>query len=72
MNFYNKITNRLLVVCLCITLFSSAVSAEMTADEIVKKTEQLFRGDSSIATAEMTVVNPDWTRTMKMKMWSEG
>jgi outer membrane lipoprotein-sorting protein len=51
---------------------STQAHAQMTADEIVKKVDQLLKGDSSIGVSSMKIVNPKWTRTMEMKYWSKG
>jgi outer membrane lipoprotein-sorting protein len=40
-----------------------------TAQEIITKAEELLRGKSSKGTFEMTVVTPDFTRTLRMDSW---
>jgi outer membrane lipoprotein-sorting protein len=45
---------------------------ELTATEIVKKMDQLLRGKTSVGTYEMTVVTPNWERTLRMDAWSIG
>ena len=45
---------------------------KMTAKEIIKKSENNFRGLSSKATMKMTVVRPKWSKTTSMKSWSLG
>ena len=44
----------------------------LTAKEIIKKADEKTRGLSSQATMTMTVVRPDWNRTITMKSWSKG
>lgn len=39
---------------------------------IIKKADQLFRGESSYTVAKMTIVKPEWQRTIEMKSWSLG
>lgn len=44
--------------------------AAQDAREIVKKADELIRANSSYAEMTMQVVKPDWSREMKMKIWS--
>jgi outer membrane lipoprotein-sorting protein len=39
---------------------------------LIKRFEQLLRGQSMIATMTMTVKTPSWTRKLKFKVWSKG
>ena len=52
------------------------VLAEEKKDEdvmtIIKKVDELYRADSSYAEMEMTIVTPNWERTLKLEAWSEG
>ncbi|HKK20628.1 MAG TPA: outer membrane lipoprotein-sorting protein [candidate division Zixibacteria bacterium] len=68
--FAYRVTRAILMaVGLALVTASAAPSAELTAKEIVVKANDLLRGKSSTATATMTVVKPDWSRKMSMKMW---
>jgi outer membrane lipoprotein-sorting protein len=49
-------------------LFSQGLSAE----EIIKKADDKNRGLSSQGTLTMTVIRPEWTRTITMNSWSKG
>jgi len=40
------------------------------AKEIVKKADELMRSKSSYSEMTMTIVKPDWSRTMSMKIWA--
>jgi len=40
------------------------------ASEIVRKANELIRAKSSFAEVTMKVVKPDWSREMRMKIWS--
>jgi outer membrane lipoprotein-sorting protein len=40
--------------------------------EIVDRVDRLYRSDTSMGEMEMTVVSENWTRTLEMKVWSEG
>lgn len=45
---------------------------DMSAKEIIRRADEKTRGLSSQGTMTMTVVRPDWTRTISMKTWSKG
>jgi len=40
------------------------------AKEIVKKADELMRSKSSYSEMTMTIVKPDWSKTMSMKIWA--
>jgi outer membrane lipoprotein-sorting protein len=44
----------------------------LDVDAVVKYFEDLYRWDSSLALAELTVTKPRRTRTMSMRIWSKG
>ncbi len=46
--------------------------AQETALEIITKADELTRGDTQTGTYRMTIVRPDWQRTMVFDYWSEG
>jgi outer membrane lipoprotein-sorting protein len=54
---------------LILSLSSSAISNP--AYEIVKKSDSLIHGISSYGDVEMTITNPYFERTLKMKVWNE-
>ena len=41
-------------------------------DAVVKHFEDMYRSDSSISTAELVVTKPRRTRTLRMKVWTQG
>ena len=43
-----------------------------TAEEIVRRSEDLLKGTSSYGTFRMTIVTPEYTRTMEMDSWWVG
>ena len=45
---------------------------EITATEIIRRADEKTRGLSSQGIMTMTVVRPDWTRTISMKTWSKS
>lgn len=42
------------------------------ATEIIQKMDEKMRGESLKAEMSMTIVRPDWERTISMKSWSRG
>lgn len=53
-------------------LIPTSVFAELTAEEITKKAEDLMRGRSNTATLTMTITTPNWERTLTMDSWEKG
>lgn len=51
---------------------SHAASFALAAREIVARSDQLIRGNSSIGSMSMTVKTPNWERTLRFKGWSKG
>jgi outer membrane lipoprotein-sorting protein len=52
--------------------FPAAYTQELTATEIVKKADDKGRGQTSQGVMTLTVVRPDWTRSITLKSWSKG
>lgn len=57
---------------LMVLTFSAVSLAQMTAREIVQKADEKNRGKSMSGEMSMTIVRPNWERTVKMKNWSKG
>lgn len=57
---------------LFILLFTNLKATSQTAEEIIKKAEDLIKGETSTGTFTMTVVNPDFKRTVVMESWWVG
>jgi outer membrane lipoprotein-sorting protein len=52
-------------------LLSTAVAAQPTATEIVKKADEKMRGEkSSESTMTMQIVRPTWTRSVSFRSWT--
>jgi outer membrane lipoprotein-sorting protein len=51
---------------------SNIFSQELTAKEIIKKADDKGRGLTSQGTMTLTIVRPDWTRSISLKSWSKG
>ena len=66
----------ILLILLSLALFviipAPAQAQDMTAREIIKKSDDKLRGETSRGEMKMTIIRPTWTREMKMKMWSLG
>jgi len=60
-----------IIAMMCVLLIQQAYP-KMTATQIVKKMDDLMRGKTFVGSSDMTVINPDWKRTISMKMWSRG
>jgi len=48
------------------------VQQELTAKEIVKRSDDLMRGDTQKGSYTMTVVTPDWQRRLEIRVQSKG
>lgn len=51
-------------------LAQSSSDTELTA--IVRHFDELYRSNSSQGKMEMAIITPNWQRTLKMDVWSEG
>ncbi len=52
--------------------FRQMLPAQLSATQIVQKAEQKFRGSTGRGEMEMTILRPDWRRSIRMKTWSKG
>ncbi len=68
--FQQKIS-RLCGTAAAAALLACVVHAQ-SAKEIVRISDNNLRGSSSYAEVTMTIVKPDWTREMTLKMWQKG
>lgn len=57
---------------LLVLAFSPAVFAQISATEIVKRSEDKLRGNSNKSEIEIRIVRPTWNRTMEAKSWAKG
>jgi outer membrane lipoprotein-sorting protein len=62
------------VLYLVSALFIAGAGTEEVPDvsTIVDKVDRLYRSKSSQGRMKMTIVSRNWTRTLKMNVWSEG
>jgi len=49
-----------------------AVAQDIDIKEIIRKSDDKFRGSSSVGSFSMTIERPSWSRTISMKSWSLG
>lgn len=68
----NTLVKILLPLCLFFPCSAAAQQKELSALEIIRKVDQLLRGDSAHSIMEMVIVNPRWTRTLRMESWERG
>ncbi|HKK09656.1 MAG TPA: hypothetical protein VJ939_02415, partial [Bacteroidales bacterium] len=66
------LTTSLLLGFLLTNIHTEAQGQELTAEEVVEKADQKFRGESSEGIMRMSIVRPKWERTIEMKSWSLG
>jgi len=59
------------LVYIALFLLPSLLNAQ-DAKEIIQKSEEIFRGTSSLIEMKMTIERPKWTREMEMKAYSKG
>jgi len=59
---------------LFIFLFLLSPLAQSNEDAVVllKTIDELYRSDNSISTMKMSIVTPNWQRTLEMQTWTVG
>lgn len=64
----------MLILMACLSAYAPLSFAQnsLTAKEIVERADDKFRGQSSEAEVEMSIIRPSWKRTISMKIWSLG
>ena len=65
------IRSRLLTLLL-VLMAVSTMAQDIDIKEIVRKSDEKFRGTSSTGTFSMTIQRPTWSRTISMKSWALG
>lgn len=69
----NNISKIVYLVGFILTVsFRTSYSQVLTAREIVKKADDKGRGQTSQGVMTLTIIRPDWTRSITMKAWSKG
>jgi outer membrane lipoprotein-sorting protein len=62
-------------VALAAALLCPAVGAQESThdvDTIMKRIDELYRSESSYSVVEMEIVTPNYERTLRMRVWTEG
>jgi outer membrane lipoprotein-sorting protein len=67
-------TKLALIVCFLLLISNGhkLYSQELTSKEIIKKADDKGRGLTSQGIMTLTIVRPDWSRSVTMKSWSKG
>ncbi len=68
----NKLKILLSVIFILAVGVASIKAQELTAKEIVQKANDKVNGKTSKGIMKMTIVRPDWSREVEMKLWSKG
>ena len=61
-----------LAVIIVLLAFSSVGAQLPTAKEIIQKSDEKSRGRTSQGEMTMTVIRPDWSRSVTIKSWEKG
>jgi len=62
-----------ILFCLLAALSSPATAEEVgSGREIIRRMDTLMRGDTSAGIYEMTVRDPNWERTLRLRVWEKG
>ncbi|MDX1350989.1 MAG: hypothetical protein R3279_12105, partial [Putridiphycobacter sp.] len=61
-----------LIFLLPILWFLPYQENDLTADEIMTKSENRLKGNSAYAEATITTIRPKYTREMTIKTWTKG
>ena len=57
---------------ICLSWMPGLAADELTADAIVRKAIDHYRGITSYSEMTMIIHRPDWERSMTMRAWTEG
>jgi outer membrane lipoprotein-sorting protein len=53
-----------------LVIFLTSILTAQDAKEIIKKSDELIKSESSYAEVSMTIIKTDWSRAVGMKMWA--
>ncbi len=59
-------------IALILAFISLPAFGQLTAKEIVQRSEDNLRGESNKSVLEIRIVRPTWQRTMEAKSWAKG
>lgn len=60
------------ILIIGILFFAISSHAQISAETIVKKAFDYWRGEASVSTIIMTIHRPEWERVMTLKAWTRG
>ncbi|QBG36311.1 outer membrane lipoprotein-sorting protein [Litorilituus sediminis] len=60
------------IIFIFLHLIASFVVAADDGVALLKKIDQLYRSDTSIASMKMQIITPNWQRTLEMQSWTRG
>lgn len=63
---------RFIILAIGLVYLVPAQANSVDAASVIKKAMDYYRGETSIATIEMTVNRPKWNRSTKIKIWTRG
>ena len=63
---------KFLVTIITISIATSLIAQDQQAKEIVRTSNNLFLGKSSVSSMNMTIKRPGWSRSFSMQSWSLG
>ncbi len=59
-------------LAICLSWLPGLAAEELTADEIIRKAIDHYRGVTSYSEIRMIIHRADWERSMTMRGWSKG
>jgi outer membrane lipoprotein-sorting protein len=74
MKTQNSSSTRVLLLAILLLFVGSlpSIAQELSGKEIVKKADDLMRGQSNYSEVEMEIIRPSWSRTLRFKSWAKG
>ena len=55
-----------------LTFWPAVAASEPDVQDVIDRVDRLYRSEASYAEVEMAIVTPNWERTLRMQMWTEG
>lgn len=60
------------ILFLLLLFFQNTYAQSLSAKEIILKADEKGRGKTSIGSMTLTIIRPDWTRSISLKSWTKG